>query len=350
MHLGNKSLLPIPTLGSVSGWKELLIEECGEPLVPLGFFSGYPQILFDPIYFGMSSSSPYDTGQLGGALITPFVRRGIAERLERASRLLPEGYMFLVWDAYRPLEVQGSLFWWYVDEILVGEQKMDRDEAIEAAQKFVSIPSENPACPPPHNTGGTADLTLLRFDPETWRRMRQLNRGLRRTKDDLGQFEIEMERWAILRGVASPVDMGTVFDDVSPVTSTRFYEEELLRRPLTFLEEYRLKNRRLLYWTLNAVGLSSYPDEWWHFDAGNQFVAARVGGVPIYGAADFSQENRDHEEMVRMVFEGCVSAWEGNPHPRQRGKLEHPLRSFVQQVVARTGDLRVSTHPQAARL
>ena len=117
-----------------------------------------------------------------------------------------------------------------------------------------------------------------------------------------------------------------------------------------FLEQRQLYSRRLLYWALATVGLSSYTEEWWHFDAGNQFAAARVGGIPTYGAANFSDENRRHEEMMRMVFDGCVSAWEGEPHPRQHGKLEHPLRPFVQEVVARTGDLRVSTSPRAARL
>lgn len=348
-----RRLPPIPALKPVDGWKQLPINECGEPLVPLGFFSDYPQILFDPIYFGTSSSSPYNTGQLEGALMTPFVRRGIAERLKRASRRLPKGLAFLIWDAYRPVEVQSSLFWWYVNDVLVGEQGMGRDEAIEAAQQFVSYPSEDPSCPPPHNTGGTVDLTIVRFDPEAWRRMRQLDHSLstaKRSGDELGEFEIEMERWTILRDIARPINMGTVFDMVCDATATRFYEDASTRRALTFLERRQLENRRLLYWTMNAVGLSSYPDEWWHFDHANQFATARVGGIATYGAALFSEANRFHEEVMRSVFEGVVSAWEGKPHPRQRGKMEHPLRSAVVEIVRRTGDLRTSQHPQAARL
>ena len=357
MLFGKTEFRQIPPLAGVVGWKDLPIEECGESLVPLGFFSDYPEILFDPIYYGMSSSSPYAVGQFNGSLITPFVRSGVAERLVRAARTLPSGYMFMIWDAYRPVEVQKALFWWYVDEVLVGEKMMDRDAAIEAAQQFVSFPSDDPTRPAPHNTGGTVDLTLVRFEPENWKRMRHLGRALRsakRRKDDLDEFEIEMERWAILRGAAHPVDMGTVFDEVRRATALCFFEEESRERNLTFLEQRQLRSRRILYWAVAGVGLSAYPAEWWHFDVGNQFDSVRTGRPAFYGAAEFSNTNEEHEEMMRMVFEGCTSATDGLPHPRQRQNLkiavEHPLRRFVCDVVARTGDLRVSVHPRVAIL
>ena len=48
---------PISGLGTVSGWKELPIIECGEPLVALGAFSSYPEIATDAIYAGERTSS-----------------------------------------------------------------------------------------------------------------------------------------------------------------------------------------------------------------------------------------------------------------------------------------------------
>ena len=94
-----EELAPIPSLGSIKGWKEIPIGECGEKLVPLGPFSehnGY--ILQDSIYCGERVSSPYGFFEIMGSLITPFVREGVAKRLAKAVSLLPAGHVFLVWD------------------------------------------------------------------------------------------------------------------------------------------------------------------------------------------------------------------------------------------------------------
>lgn len=94
---------PIGELGSVDGWKQLPIEECSEPLVPLGAFSNYPQIATDSIYVGERHSSPYPCAELQNAMFTIFVREGVAKQLAKATELLPKAHMLLVWDAYRPL-------------------------------------------------------------------------------------------------------------------------------------------------------------------------------------------------------------------------------------------------------
>lgn len=90
---------PIGELGSVDGWKQLPISECGERLVPLGAFSNYPQIATDSIYAGERNSSPYPCEQLRSSMLAVFVREGVAERLAKATELLPSGHMLLVWDA-----------------------------------------------------------------------------------------------------------------------------------------------------------------------------------------------------------------------------------------------------------
>lgn len=31
-----------------------------------------------------------------------------------------------------------------------------------------------------------------------------------------------------------------------------------------------MRNRRLLYWAMQAEGFANFPLEWWHYDFGNQ--------------------------------------------------------------------------------
>ncbi|MDD5433252.1 MAG: hypothetical protein PHE77_01140, partial [Candidatus Pacebacteria bacterium] len=67
----------------------------------------------DSIYAAETIASPYPFGGLNGSLLTSFVRKGVANRIERARRFLPEGYTFVIWDAFRTLEVQQALFDWF---------------------------------------------------------------------------------------------------------------------------------------------------------------------------------------------------------------------------------------------
>ena len=46
-----------------------------------------------------------------------FARRTLLNRLLRALDSLPPTYGFLIWDAYRPREVQSRLFDWMKEEI-----------------------------------------------------------------------------------------------------------------------------------------------------------------------------------------------------------------------------------------
>src|ERR1700733_5424225 len=111
---------PISPSKPMAGWKDTPVNrvcaEFSEPLVPLGIFtedypSTYcPEIFSDGIYYGERDTSPYKVGELDGALITSFVREGVAKRLARASKMLPPGYAFLLLDTLRTEQVQRSLF------------------------------------------------------------------------------------------------------------------------------------------------------------------------------------------------------------------------------------------------
>ena len=183
---------PVPELGSVSGWKQHPIEECGEELVPMGPFSDYPQIFSDSIYFGeRKESSPYELGELKGALLTQFVRKDVARRLAHAASLLPEGYALMLQDCYRTVEVQKALFDYYVNN-LVAEQGYKHEDAEVEAQRFVSKPSTDPAKPSPHNTGGSVDLTIVKFTPEAWKKLKRIDEQLAAYDDWHKFYKIEM--------------------------------------------------------------------------------------------------------------------------------------------------------------
>lgn len=345
---------PIGELGSVDGWNQLPIEECGERLVPLGVFSDYPQIATDSIYVGERHSSPYSCTQLRNAMFAIFVREGIAKRLAKVTTFLPSEHMLLVWDAYRPLTVQQALFDYYVS--VLEKKEILHYQAVVDAQRFVSIPSNDPSKPPPHNTGGAVDLTIIRFSEKDWREMERLM-GIVRMVETSGNwrqiYTAEMARQQLIREASKPLEMGTVFDGVRPETVTRFYEN---LDPAFFGEMERrcLTNRRLFWNAMTAAGFSNYPEEWWHFDFGNQFDAIRTGRKAIYGAAVFSKENEDWEAMRRGHYFGSVAIGE-RCHPAEAvnklGEVNmHEYYPFVRDITMRTGHLKYTVHPQAAVL
>lgn len=345
--MGNDVLeRPIGKLGSVGKWKKMPITECRERLVPLGAFSDYPQIATDSIYFGERNSSPYEIGKMKGALLTIFVREEVARRLAKASSLLPLGHMLLVWDAYRPLTVQRSLFDHYVRVL---EKEVPHEQAIIDAQRFVSIPSDNPIRPSPHNTGGALDLTIIRFQEREWREMEQLTEivCMPETSENWQPiYAAEMYRQRLIREASMPLEMGTVFDGVHLETATRFYEE-LNPARLGDKEWQCLKNRRLLWNVMIEVGFSNYAEEWWHFDLGNQFHTACTGRPAVYGMAGLSKENEVWEIMRRKHYFGCVAILEGHNLAETDYRLDH---AFVRDITMRTGHLKLTAHPQAERI
>lgn len=341
---------PIGELGSVTGWKQLPIHECGERLVPIGPFSMYPQIATDSIYAGECNSSPYafGRGMLRGALLAMFVRKSVAERLAKAAALLPPQHMLLVWDAYRPLHVQRALFDYYVDVLV--RHGLAHDTAMVEAQRFVSIPSDDSLKPPPHNTGGAVDLTIVHFpDSRVGRSVQRLGELVLDEEDKMHWDNVQLlteDRQMKIRLLSVPLKMGTTFDAVAVETATRFYEE--MNAESVGEEERRcLANRRLLCGVMAEVGFSNYPEEWWHFDVGNQFDAARTGRPAIYGSAELSEENRLFEKMSRIAH--C--AYRENGEVAEVKIDDDGSLSYRVEPCAMLPALRSDTvHPMAAAL
>ena len=158
-------ILEIPKgAGDTAGWREVVVDENNEPLVALGPRSNYPQIAVSSVYYGEHDSSPYGEGKstLRGALLTMFVRQSVAERLVCAQDLLPAEMKLVVFDAYRTIEVQTSLYEHYISKLRQLFPNMSDEEASTETQKYVSLPSYDAAKPSPHNTGGSVDVALIR--------------------------------------------------------------------------------------------------------------------------------------------------------------------------------------------
>ncbi|MBC7194747.1 MAG: M15 family metallopeptidase [Caldisericia bacterium] len=230
---------PIPKIKK-ENWDEIRsikIIECNENLVPLNL---YPEkIINHPEYFieGLKNSFPIC-----------FTRESIYEKLIKASELLPEGYKFVIFDAYRPVELQQSLFDSYKEKLKKENPNLNEEELVKLTLNFVALPSYDENKPSPHNTGGAIDLSIC---------------------DNRGRL----------------LNMGTYFDEMCEKANTRYFEEKLERGENLSDEELEiLKNRRLLFHIMTYFDFTNFSNEWWHYDFGDQLWAYHKGkNYAIYG-------------------------------------------------------------------
>ena len=215
------------------------IVECDEPLVSIGLIP--EKILVSPQYF---------IQLLDGALPDIYSRESVFTRLLAATEDLPKGLRFVVYDCWRPVKVQQSLF----DEMKKQFHEANPDktdaELTDMALIYVALPSFDPLKPSPHNTGGAIDLSIV--DAE-----------------------------------GTPLDMGGPYDDATEISGTMYFEKKLAAgETLSDAEMRACENRRLLYGIMTKAGFTNYVDEWWHFDYGNQNWAwASNAEHAIYGMA-----------------------------------------------------------------
>ena len=124
--------------------------------------------------------------------------------------------------------------------------------------KYVSDPNwyrpDDPTTWPTHMTGASVDLTLRSLDDGTL------------------------------------LDMGADFDQMDGLANTHHFELAHGQGRLR-ADDPRLRNRRLLHHAMASSGFTNYPQEFWHFDFGNQMYQLVRGantGRPVepawYGA------------------------------------------------------------------
>lgn len=231
--------LQVPPLKNPAGWRRVRIHECGEKLVPLSTLTP-DRIVVDPQYY---------KGGYSHAMKECYARQTVAELLCKASEALPPSWKIVIFDAWRPLALQKQLFESYKAKLRSDYPEASENRLNQEAQKYISLPSSNPASPSPHVTGGAVDLTL---------------------RDDMNRN----------------LDMGTEFDVLDEKSHMGYYQLKLERKgELTALELTWLRNRAILFHTLTQAGFTNYPEEWWHFDFGNQFWARIKRVKAIYGIA-----------------------------------------------------------------
>jgi zinc D-Ala-D-Ala dipeptidase len=240
-----RNLKPIPILKEPGSWQSVAIVDNNEPLMSIHDLQT-PKVSSKPMYL---------MNGLPGALNDCYVRREVGERLIKAADLLPQSFSLLVWDGFRPFQVQESLYNQFYQRIKQENSTLLDLEIQAKVKRFVSIPSLNKKAPSPHLTGGAVDLTIV--DEQH-----------------------------------TPLPMGTAFDDFSKKAGTRYFEEQLeADQKLTQEERKMLENRRLLYYVMKEAGFTSYIHEWWHFDYGNQWWATLSNkNTATYGIANLNDE------------------------------------------------------------
>ena len=232
---------PIPelTLHELNNFNDVFVEDNGEELVPVSLC---PEFIL--------SRSQYFIQGLPGSLPECFLREQVYDRLLAAARALPQGYRFIVFDGWRSITVQRSLFDAYLEELRRDSFNATEDDLRLMATQFVALPSQSSDKPSPHLTGGAVDLSVV---------------------DSRGRM----------------LFMGSQFDETTDMSRTRYFEERI-EMGESFLphEMEALRNRRILYSLMTEAGFTNYREEWWHFDYGNTNWAILKGVPAIYGKTE----------------------------------------------------------------
>ncbi len=298
--------IPIPELPGVDGWKDIPIRECGEMMVPVGLFTKYDKLLTDTIYFGWTNASPYELDELNGAMLCVFIREGVAEKLDRISRSLPRNIKLIIFDGFRPLEVQKSLYDEYYGQLKTEHADWVEEKLSKETQRYVSLPSIDPARPSPHNTGGAVDVGLVEINGAAIDRISELEKLMDNETDGKWLYAWEIQRLSEIKKAGTLMNFGTKFDYGGEKASLDYFEKLKITRQLMPAEKEALKNRRWLYWLMKSEGFEAYPDEWWHYnDRKSQMGAICAGSdFAVYGQSGINNEGREFEELVKRSMSG----------------------------------------------
>lgn len=166
-----------------------------------------------------------------------YARESIIKKLSQATNYLPCGYSFLIKEAYRPLSRQKKSFDEAFDDYKAQYPQKDDNEIYKITCEYVA-----PVKVAGHPTGGAIDITLLKNGIE--------------------------------------VDMGTKFNDIpiAPENLTYLYTD--------YISDTVKANRKILIESMEKVGFSNYPTEWWHWSYGDCYWAFLNNCDAIYAATD----------------------------------------------------------------
>jgi D-alanyl-D-alanine dipeptidase len=166
-----------------------------------------------------------------------YARESIIKKLIEATNYLPDGYQFLIKEAYRPLSRQRKSFEEAFNDYKIQYPLKNDDEIYKITCEYVA-----PVKVAGHPTGGAIDITLLKDGIE--------------------------------------IDMGTEFNDIpiEPKNLTYLYS--------TYINNIAKENRRILIECMEKVGFKNYPTEWWHWSYGDCYWAFLNDCDTLYSAID----------------------------------------------------------------
>lgn len=229
----------------VSELRRVPIRECGEPLVNFLDYGG--RLYLDRPRWNYRRET--------------LLRETVARKLAEASKRLPRGYSFAVIEGWRPLHIQRRMHLSALQRWREMHPNWSETYLKRVVNQF-SAPPDHPRVPPPHLTGGALDILLA---------------------DSKGR----------------PLDHRSPYEPRDP--KGYFTEAPNLTKETA-------KVRKILKETLESVGITNYPSEFWHYSFGDQGWAYR-GGHPyaIYGPVtppDYTPPPEDDtDEPLQWVYE-----------------------------------------------
>lgn len=238
--IDKKYLEPIKNYDiELKNWKNIPIKECNDELVSLRNLD--EKILINPQYY---------INNIPGSENDCKVRKMVADKLIQIAHKLPDGYCLLVWDSFRTVKTQQSLFDIYYEKFK-NETGLENEKLMSYTCEFVSLPSLDITKPSPHNTGAAIDLTIC---------------------DTNGKV----------------LQIGSEFDEFSVKAHTNYYEEKLKTEKLLSEEETEyLLNRRILCNLFTEAEFVNYPYEIWHKSFGDQMWSELLNKeYAIYGSSE----------------------------------------------------------------
>lgn len=196
------------------------------------------------------ANSYYQQG-LPGTREKIYARNAIIKRLNNIAKQLAPNAGVIIFDVFRSLLTQQSLFEEFYEKAKLTHPKFSEKELFNFTRQFVFLPDPNDITPP-HNTGGTVDLAI--YDIKT------------------------NQLW----------DFGSEFDEMHEQSYATFFEKPY--NPNFQITEERWHkirhNRRILHHLMILQGFTALESEWWHFNLGNEAWAKELNVPAIYFSAE----------------------------------------------------------------
>lgn len=161
------------------------------------------------------------------------MRKTVYDKLKEAQTLLPKGLKFCLYEGYRSLELQQSIFDERYKALRQADPTASHEQIFKESTKFVSpvINLDGSKNIPPHSTGAAIDVYLV---------------------DDKGKV----------------VDMGIHLDDTYQDLKGIYCQTDS-----DVISSQAKAYRKIMNHALQSVGFINYPTEYWHWSYGDRYWA-----------------------------------------------------------------------------